>query len=349
MMKTMTIFPFSDKYKMLLEYKSILPYEIRVLGVFKEDEKYYEKYNSDVIKVTAKVEEIVEEADVILLLDTKKELENKKIRICAKEAQKHNKEIILTEDLMALLKLQDYPGAIKIAYPNAKHDYYKDMPLKKVSCPIVAVAGMGESSGKLDIVLQLHSYFKEKGYKSCVVSPNNLSSLFGFSLYPRQLYENLPFEEKIYCINQYVYDLAKASEPDLIILEYPGGLIPMGANYYNSFSEYALVCSNAISPDIGIFSLYFDRNYTAEKMEKLKNICKYKYNLDVDVFVLSSQRIEYDPEAKVFENQSLSSDLCQSLLDDMKDSMYSYIYDSSSMRHSFENIMNELLDNAEVL
>lgn len=349
MMKTMTIFPFSDNYKMLLEYRNLLPYEIRVLGVFKEEEKYYGKYNSDIVKVTANVEEIVKETDVILLIDTKKESEIKKIRICAEEALKYNKKIILTGELMALLKLQDYPGAVNVTIPNAEHDYYKDKPLKNVSCPIVAVAGMGENNGKLDIVLQLYSYFQEKGYKSCVVSPNNLSSLFGFSLYPKQLYERLPFEEKIYCINQYIYDLAKVNEPDLIILEYPGGLIPMGANYYNSFSEYALVCSNAISPDIGIFSLYFDRNYTADKLEKLKNICKYKYNLDVNVFVLSSHRIEYDPEAKIFENQSLSSNLCRNLLHDMKNRSLSYIYDASSMRHSFEAIINELLNNAEVL
>lgn len=185
------------------------------------------------------------------------------------------------------------------------HNYDENKYSKKrysVPVPIIAILGQGSCCSKFETLLLTKKTIDEMGYKSISVSANDLGSLFGCYSYPDILGKNnVGLEEKIFSINHYIYDLYKLENPEVILLEMPGGIMKMGEKNENHFSELAYVIANAVEIDSGIMNLYFTKSYDDDYINEIRKYCYYKYEIVIDLLISARQRTEYSMEMRDWE------------------------------------------------
>lgn len=245
-MKNLMLFPYHRDVEILLRNQDTLK-ERKIVNIlsFPEDqkrlnrlkEKYLTEYNQEVV------------ANELLVLNSEEGIsENYKEKIEELKAQGMSVRYLNRQNENNIEKVHTYNEA-----QYEKRCY-------SVSVPIIAILGQGINCSKFETLLMTKKITDEMGYKSFVVSSNELGGLYDFYSYPNNLWKsNVCLEEKIFSINHYIYDLYMQEDPDIILLEIPGGVMKMGEKGDNHFSEFAYAIANAVDIDSGIINLYFTK------------------------------------------------------------------------------------------
>ncbi|MNN32432.1 hypothetical protein D3C81_1461540 [compost metagenome] len=149
--------------------------------------------------------------------------------------------------------------------------------------------GLGGNCNKFDIQLELGYFFKQSGYKVLQLGTKKISELFGFRSLPDFLYNNsLSVTDRVLAFNHYLYNLSQAEAPDLIIVGYPGGILPINEVHHNDYGDVPFIISNALQTDIGILSLYYNPGITEAYLKEFQQCCKYRFNVPVNYFHISN-------------------------------------------------------------
>lgn len=296
-MNNIGLFPITYDLLTLLKYKNILSdYSIKSICSFKED-RYLREISQEEheILVSSDIEETMKKVDKIILLDNAENFLLNKYRSVVEWAGKNNKSVILSRKLYNQLQIPSNLGTFLFEEKNIENTDNTLFQMYENPLPVIAVCGMGENCSKFETTLLCLNIFKERGYKLLLIGANILLTLFGGHPLPYFLFDNsLSLEVKIYKFNRYIYMLQKESDYDAILIEIPGGIVPIGNFDHNHFSEIPLVISNALKIDIGFLNTYapFEKS---DKSKHYKNMCAYKYDIPLEMIFMSRQKVEYDP------------------------------------------------------
>lgn len=160
--------------------------------------------------------------------------------------------------------------------------------LKKIVVPVITVMGLGQDCQKFDTLLGLKQYFSTQGYKVSLVGCKDYCMFFGGSVLPTLERTSLP--DKIYYYNAYLEELVRKESPDILLLESPGGIMPLSSEAHYDFGEMALALSAAAPPDVAILGYYFHQNVCADHLERLKDFCLYRLGVEITAFHASNTK-----------------------------------------------------------
>ena len=288
-MKTLFIYPYTHEIDFLIKMRDrIREYEILKIGCFPEDKNYLERRFPN-MEISSSYKEGIDSSDVFLpnydIPDyMAKELESSKMY-----ALKTKKEIIKIED--DFLENKNFNG----------------YQMEQVEIPIIAIVGQGEKCSKLETLLRVQTIIKECGYDVVGISGNTFSRLFSLEKIPSYfLNENVGFSQKVFSFNQYISCLCRKKKPELLLLDIPGGLLPVGDAEYFHFGELALVASEAIQIDMAIFNFYYNVFKMTDKelsrfIREIKRYCMEKYQFPIEFCCICSQYVKTDTEGRKME------------------------------------------------
>ena len=181
---------------------------------------------------------------------------------------------------------------------------------QEIEVPIISVMGVGYNVSKFDVQLYLREMFLKKGYKVAQIGTKKISNIMGFYSIPDFMYNNrFSGEETILRFNEFVKKVEDKEKPDIIIIGVPEPILPLNKKHLFSFGIRAYEIYQAVDVDYCILNL-LSGEYSDQFETEMKNVCKYRYNVDIDDFFVSNFSIVsnslYSSELKYVYVQMLS-------------------------------------------
>lgn len=297
-MDKLGIFPIAYDLLILLKYKELLQEEeIHAISSFKEDVYLKDLENEfGEITVTADIEKFLKGVDTILLLDNENEFSLTKYKRIYSDALVQQKKILVSTKLYSELRQEKKSNVQFLEKKGVEETELKVHELYDNPLPVIAVCGMGKHCSKFETMLLTLKVLKASKYQALVIGSNPLLPLVGGYVLPQYLYsEHISLENKIYKLSADLYQLQKEENADVILIEMPGGIMPVGTWDYNHFSEIPMVISSALKIDVGILNTYVPVQQGEVKFQLLKEFCDCKYGVPLEAMCMARQRVEYDP------------------------------------------------------
>ncbi len=260
-MKYLSAFPYTNDLEILLRNKDMFcDYELKEVISYIEDKTILRRVaNENDINTSICFMSETSAINALLLLDNSRNLNFDVYLENYNYAIKHNIELVCSKKLFSQLTSINPCNNISLLEkhytPSAQ--YYTNK-LMSIETPIISVLGLGEHCGKFETQILVNGVLKKRGFKALSLCTNELGTLFGMYSLPKFLFGNTySFQDKILMFNNFVYDLCKKYEPDVLVLGFPGGITSFEEGLHNYFAEIPLVMSNAIVSDVGILCSYF--------------------------------------------------------------------------------------------
>lgn len=300
-MKKLMVFPLNDDVNILVRNIALSnEYEVVAVCSFQEDLKKLSMLQLETsILCSTDFKLCMHNADIVLFAD---DIEDR-----SKTAYTERVKIALEEekDIYVSSKFHNWIGNMEI-YQNVHIIeemngicQHKSEKLKEIPIPVVSVMGMGENCSKFELQIKMKHYIETFGYKVLSICSNPLGQFLNMCILPPFLFSyNYSLKRKIEAFNEWIYELIDKEKYDLILLGYPGGILPLNELENNFYSEIALVLSNAVISDIGILSVYSSFDQREESMKTLSSLCLKKFNTYVEDFIIGSKYYKTEYEAK---------------------------------------------------
>nr|WP_122012661.1 hypothetical protein [Maliibacterium massiliense] len=307
-MKKLALFPYAPDTDTVLRYRQHMEgYEIAALLSYREDARALRRAGETYgIPATWDIAQAMAHADAVLLADNEWPLVKKKYVDILLYATAHDNEILMTRGVRDALGIGAMCGGL-LENPYAPSRRYPPDVLEPLRVPVITVAGLGEGSGKFETLLATAAALKGMGIHTRAVSANPLGALFGMHTWPRVLFDPAKgLEEKVFALNHMLYDLSKQQRFDALLLEIPGGVMPVGEKAYNHFSEAALAICAAAPPDAGVLSVYYTEALQPRMVMNTRQLCWHKYRMPIEGMVISQNMMMRDPDTKAYNRYRLS-------------------------------------------
>lgn len=360
-MKNYLIYPLTRESAPILRYKQLVVQSSKVGGVVpkgrfstKANLRHLDGGKNTDDLLYGNFEKNLDKYDTVVFLDdcgnTKLESLNNKIDL----ALKAEKEILLHEILAR--KINTKGTDIKLINLNhVEHEVYsQEKRLLSIDVPVIFVMGAGDKCNKFELQLAIREHLNTLGYKIYQLGTKDYSKIFSFEPLPTFVFSNdLSLEQKILGLNHYVNKQLLKEKPDIAVVGVPGGVIPLGDNYYNSFSELAYIISNAIQPDITILSTYFFPKMNEDFLLKLREMMTYRFSVVPAYFHVSNSsynvNIDNDePELEYFTiNFQTVEEMIKTNFDGSKLTVFNLFSDNSEA--VYQKMIDELSENVSLV
>lgn len=295
-----SVFPFTPEIEVLSRHLELLSdNDISNVISFKEDIQQLKSFeNRTHIPCTSSVDEGIEQADALVLLDNQQGFTWDKYYDCIDAAISCSKPIYAGRMLIDNIPDTDRKIHIKrLENIHTLHNRYVDRRLFEIETPIIVILGMGENCGKFECQLEFKSLLDSQGHRAEHLSSNPLSALMGMKSLPDFLFDqDLSFPEKVLELNKYVFDLCSLERPDVLVIEMPSGIMPFTEKDTNYFGEIPLVMSSALPIDYGIETFYYRIDNTNSFLQQISQYALHRYQIRVPVFYMSRQMMVREQE-----------------------------------------------------
>ena len=134
---------------------------------------------------------------------------------------------------------------------------FRSFGFKPVPIPVVAIGSMYDSYQTAEIILTMEKTISKFKRILPIFAREGLKGTDNLSI-PQSLLRILAFEDRIRYINWYVNTIVSTYNPDIILIEIPGGILPLCGSIQNSGGEYPFIYSQALSPDYFICSVFLN-------------------------------------------------------------------------------------------
>ena len=141
--------------------------------------------------------------------------------------------------------------------------------LQTIQIPIIGVGAMVAEYDTAEIITNLKNYLSSEMKVSCVYA-HSLLNAYGMNCINENDLEKRSFEEKIFFVNWYLNEVIEQENPDVLLVQIPGGLMQINSKYLNGGGEYPFIYSQAVSFDYVICSLPINdiRSFSFVVMDK---------------------------------------------------------------------------------
>lgn len=182
--------------------------------------------------------------------------------------------------VMELSDLQKYIGSVdEIALRGIK--------LYKINVPVILILGLSPNTQKFELQLYLRDKFINKGYKVGQIGTRECCELLGFHSYPQFMTDRKHSEvKKIYLYNNFIKEIELKEKPDVIIISAPNAIMSLSERQLFNFGIEAYQICNSVKPDFTILTAP-NGEYNDDFFKEMMTVCKYKHNVDVNMFFVS--------------------------------------------------------------
>ena len=337
MKKKLFLYPYTKSMDSLIKVKEELEeYVIETVGCFKEDQRYLtERYPE--IKIVCSYEEGLKDADSLLLNEELEGQMKDAAEKCKEYAIAQKKEILQEKDTFeAIEDLRGYQ-------------------LKTMEVPVLAILGSGEQCSKFESTSIIVRRIRERGYRVLAISGNVYAKVNKMEKIPDYFFSNtVDLETKIMNFNRYVTELCEKQNPDIIVIEIPGGILPIAKMEYFHFGELAIVITEALEIDAAAYNLYENVATLEQKeletyLETLSAHCFYKYRIQISFFAVSSQHLKANKEEKKIDFLYLPEKFMKEKAKRQSNENLVFLNNIKAVQDKVDKILKELTENVEVI
>ena len=225
----------------------------------------------------------------------------------------------------------------------------QNMYIQTIETPIVVVTGLCDNCLKFELQLAIRDSFLRKDIRVSQIGSRHYSELFGFHSFPGFMFENqYTEEEKILAFNQYIRDLERNENPEVIVIGIPGGIMQYSGRVLNGFGVKAYEVGCAISSDYTILAIPCE-GIDNEYVDILSQILKYRNNMILDCICIANTH--YNDESIKNLNLLPQIEIMSDHYVDLMRSNYNgslplfKSYDSLQRTLMVEGIYNQLVQN----
>lgn len=215
----------------------------------------------------------------------------------------------------------------------------------ELSAPVISVMGLIEGLNKFETQVSLHKFLLEKGYNSLLLTSRSYGSLGKCYSVPSFMFSKKMSEpDKIIALKHFVKDLEIKTNPDVIILGVPGGLLPFDNINHNNFGITAFEITRAIKPDATLLCAYTE-NFSSEYWDYIRSICKFRFSSDLTACIRTNALL-------IFSGLG-SPDESKFMIYDPKEKQYPLeetefpIFEADHSLSAYDCVLNSLAENAE--
>ncbi len=302
------VFPYESEFIPVLKNRHmLLDIEITYLisphgfGLTNKDGYIHEDNKSGFVIQDGLSKEVIENIDAVWLTEAICKMNEKDFTYILEEICHCNKKIISTlnnyKDIIEKVCKKNNVELISAENYSEKYNLLnskiitKKLELKKVNTPVITVLGISKFNQKFDLQLYLRNNFIKNGYKVSQIGTKSFCEALGFHSLPNYLIEdNFTPTDIILNFNNFVKEIEKKENPDVIIIGIPDGIFPLNTKHHFNFGIHAFEICNAVESDFTILSL-FDGSYNDKFYKELETMCRYKFNTDIDAFFVSNYGI----------------------------------------------------------
>lgn len=213
---------------------------------------------------------------------------------------------------------------------------------------IIGTAGLVNGINSFPVIYHLNDAFSKRGYKVVSVSKDRNAGLFGFVSFPQMIFEDkeLSLEEKVVAANSFVGMLEEQSSPDIILIDFPEGLMRYSDEMTDCFGIRSFILSQAVNFDYFVTILSSDdlENISDDFLNELQNILKYRFGLPMDELVVSDQTVD---EFTTKEEEKISfNKICETGMNQLfaaKSNSSDHLYNLQDA-HAYESIADKCID-----
>lgn len=307
----LSFFPYTQDIAVLANHQAVMKeHTLHSIITFKEDLAQIESFQDKTHTLCTDCIEVgLQGADGLVLLFKTIDIQWEKYYDCIDYAVQHSILIFGSQELIESIPEKRYQDLIQPIRSNFDTDQEIFSPmLLSVNTPVIAIAGLGQNCGKFECALELKEYVDSLGYQCVALSGNSLAQYSGMELLPEFLFDDeVAYPTKILRFNRWIYALCKEKNPDLLLLEIPGGIMPLSAKDTNFFAEIPLVISNAVDIDMGILAAYYI-NAPLDFLDNIAQFCRQKFNLSIKAFYVARQIANLEPETEYMQYFFLSDE-----------------------------------------
>lgn len=213
----------------------------------------------------------------------------------------------------------------------------------RISEPEAVVVSLGtllteqESGWTIEAV---SSQMRQRGYKTATVTSNNNLSLIGYIKFPVSIFESaLSDEDKVFVFNQFIKEIDFLEKPDIILLEFPSGVIKYSNSLPNGFGIIPYLVSQAISSDYFILCSPVGIG-NAQFYEKMSDGFYGRFGFNINTVVV--QDVQLDSLSEEREEVQLF-DVNNMIVDEFIEFIYNS-YEDRVPRMQYVNSANEISD-----
>jgi len=311
--KNVAIYPFSAESIPVVNYLNKLnpTYKISVLispsglGLVGKDASVADNREPMGIIVQGNINNVLDQFDVLLITDGNETddmhkhsyeymllaIENKKDIICAMTLSQEKLDAIILKSKQAGVDFNYCKGTLETsAYFQSIQS--QSRALYTPSTPIIFVGGLIEDANNY-VLLSMATKFKNQGYKVSAVCEKSDCKLYNFHIQPAFLKSKEYSEvEKITKYNQLINCIEELDNPDVILIQIPGGMMKYNNILTNDFGVYAYLISQAIQPDYFICCTMYG-SFPSEFSSKISEDFSYKFGFEINCIHMSNKMLDY--------------------------------------------------------
>jgi|GEM_PF-4539582 len=312
MSKKVTVYPFHDAFIPVIKYLNVMSSEYKISNVVapmgfgingKDAGEAYRKSKTGYI-VTNNIEAALLNSDVLLVTDGIKSMAIYDHLISQiKNAITMQKEVICTCKLYDkdLLDLKELSKQKDVSFTYCKEEmqwWDNNKPdtdvtgIEKIDVPVIFIGEVMDGFEGFEMLLQTTLYLQGQGYKVLSIGNPEYSNLFQIETIPAFIYQTgMKEEDKINYFNSYVYHLQKEKNPDVIVIQLPGGLMKYNTMITNEYGVYPFMISQAVRGDYMIYCSHFTD--AAPKMfTMLSDTFKYRFGFEINAVNLTNKGLD---------------------------------------------------------
>lgn len=304
-MNGLLIYPFCEefiefaRYREALErYDHLILVAPRSFGLDGEDASICDGGDQLNIKISSDFNAGMESVDAVFFGYVETNISTRNYLEKIRAALDQKKKVYITE------RLKEHLGNFDNSEKTEVLEYTKEMlqeelteKLLPIPVPVIMVFGIGDHCNKFSIQLKLRDHFQRQGYRVMGCGSKSFSKLFGIEALPQFLFDDMNNGMKIRQFNAYIYHRVKREKPDVVVIGIPAGIMQVNPFKFHEFGEIAFIISNAVKADLCVFSMY-KQDFTERFIEKLMNLCKYRYNFPVSYVNIANTNFNISPENK---------------------------------------------------
>lgn len=253
----------------------------------------------------------------------------------------------LDEETTVRLKEKYSDSELIILYDDAAGFNYESYGHKKQNCVTIGSAPLYRGLDNLTAITYMARNFKELGYKVIVVSPDENGKLLGFYTFPHYvLNNNTDIEQKVEQLNTYFTKLEELTACDIMIVQFPDGLLKYSMDSIDSYGVKAYMMSCAVSVDYFVLTSLCSINQI-EDYESIDKVVRKKFGFGIDSCALQPLKIDEEYTSEIRNISFTRNGLAESIKnsnDLITDNESNILFFLSDEAEAYKNVISHCIE-----
>lgn len=197
-----------------------------------------------------------------------------------------------------------------------------------IQCAALGISGLYRGLDDVAAITGITSQFRKKDIRTASVTTNATLSLLGYYHFPSEIFTSgQEIERQVASLNAFFKDVERRSKCDIMIIQFPDGIMKFIPEVYDSYGVKTFMISRAIGIDYFVLISLLEV-LRPEAYDCIRAVLSGRFGLSLDSCLIQPVKIEreYSPEAQKILYTKNGADKAYEKLGDLKEAMKDLVF-----------------------